>query len=100
MSSTAAAASPAPAPASPDQLLPFIQTYENYLSADANAVLVSLDHFMLTVAESALVFLIIAGFLVYYTRLNERLGKKLIEGGVILAIFLALVVPYLSRAYC
>jgi hypothetical protein len=99
MSSAAAAAPAAPAPAG-YQVLPYLQYYEDQFSTNINAALVSADHFLLTVAESAVVFLIILGLLIYATRLNERLGKKLLEGGIIMGIFLALVVPYLATAYC
>lgn len=102
MSSAAAAAASAPPSASSTalQAVPYLQSYEGAIANDVNVVLVSLDHFFLSIAESAIVFLIIAGVLVYFTRVNERLGKKFIEGGLMLAIFLAFVAPYLAAAYC
>ena len=97
MSATAAAASPAP---TGYQILPYIQYYEAELSTNIDALFVSLDKFFLNLTESAIVFLIILGMLMYFTRLNERTGKKFLEGGILLAVFLAFVAPYLASAYC
>lgn len=54
----------------------------------------------MAMAAGAVVFLIILGVLLFYSGIGKRQGKQFIEGGVIIAIFLAFGVPYLVKAYC
>jgi hypothetical protein len=76
------------------------QQYGTSFVAAVNAVMVSLEGSMLTMATGAVVFLLIAGVLLYYSGLGKRHGKQFIEGGVIIAVFMAFGVPYLVHAYC
>ena len=65
-----------------------------------NAVLVSLENFAVVLGKDAVVFLIIFGVLLHFSRLGTLLGKRLIEGGVVIGLFILFVVPYLTVAYC
>jgi len=99
----AAAATPTSAPVAPAsgfQIVGFIQQYGGYLASGVNAALSSADNTIILIAKSAFVFLIILGVLLYYSRLGKRLGKELLEGGVVIGIFLFFGVPYLQNAFC
>jgi len=102
MSTAAAAAAATPHNAAPSALplLSFVQQYGGSFIAAADAVMVSLEGFMLAMATGAVVFLLILGVLLYYSGLLKRQGKQFIEGGVVIAVFLAFGVPYLMNAYC
>ena len=49
--------------------------------------------------EAAVVFLVIAGVLLWFSRVNKRLGKELLEGGVIIGLFIEFVVPVLMSIH-
>jgi hypothetical protein len=101
MSSAAAAATPAGYSPPPGlQFVPVLQQYGTSFVGAVNAVMISLEGFMLTMAAGAVVFLLIAGVLLYYSGLGKRHGKQFMEGGVIIAVFMAFGVPYLVHAYC
>lgn len=89
-----------PIPTSGFQLLANVQGAEATIAADVTALLVSLENFALTLGKEAVVFLVIIGVLLYYTRLGTHMGKKLMEGGVVIAIFITFVVPYIAISYC
>ncbi len=99
-SAAAAAASPQTSSQAGIQLLPYIQGYENTIAVNLNAVLASFENFALALGEDAVIFLAIVGVIIWFSRLNERLGKKFVEGGVVIAIFVSVVAPYITHAYC
>jgi len=82
------------------QLLSNVQGAETFVASTLNALLISLENFAISVGKEAVIFLIIVGVLLHFTRLSTLLGKRLIEGGVIIGVFIAFVVPYLTVAYC
>jgi hypothetical protein len=87
-----------PVPGSGIQVLSYLQGVETTVGVTLNAVLVSLENFAVWVGKDAIVFMLIIGVLLFYTRLNTLLGKRLIEGGVIIGIFILFVLPYLTVA--
>ena len=80
------------------QLLSSVQGAENSVAVTLNALFVSLENFAIAFGKEAVIFLVIVGVLLYYSRLSPHLGKKLLEGGVIIGVFTAFVVPYLTVA--
>ena len=80
------------------QLLSSVQGAENTVAVTLNALFVSLENFAVAFGKEAVVFLVIVGVLLHYSRLNPHLGKKLLEGGIIIGVFIAFVVPYLAVA--
>ncbi len=82
------------------QILSYIQGAETSVTLTLNAVLVSLENFAIAVGKDAVIFMLIIGVLLHYSRLGTLLGKRLIEGGVIIGLFILFVVPYLAVAYC
>lgn len=81
-------------------LLSYVQGWETNIAAGMNALLVSLENFVVTLGRQAVIFLIIIGVLLYFTRVSPLLGKRLLEGGIVIGLFIAFVVPYLTVAYC
>jgi len=80
--------------------MPYLQQYGASFVAAADGVMFTLEGLMLTLAAGAIVFLIILGMLLRYSGLGRRLGSQLLEGGVIIAIFISFVVPWLNTVYC
>jgi hypothetical protein len=98
----AAAASLAPLSSnstSASGLVPAFQGWAGTFATDASAVLLSLDNAAVDVGKAAVIFLIIAGALLWFGRVNRRLGKDLVEGGVLVAIFITFVVPFLMTLH-
>ena len=62
-------------------------------------VLFTFTNAALQIGQAAVVFLIIVGTLLYFSRLNKRLGRDLLEGGILIAIFIAYGVPYLMSIH-
>ena len=80
------------------QLLSSVQGAESTVAATLNALFVSLENFAVAFGKEAVIFLVIVGVLLHYSRLSPHLGKKLLEGGIIIGVFIAFVVPYLTAA--
>lgn len=80
------------------QVLSYLQGVESTVTVTINAVLVSLENFAISVGKDAIVFMLVIGVLLFYTRLNTLLGKRLIEGGVIIGLFFLFVLPYITVA--
>jgi len=102
MSSAAAdaAAIPQQAPQASLQFLAYLQGLETSFAVNANAILFSVETFAVQVGKDAVVFLIILGVLLYFTRLSRRLGREFMEGGAVIAVFIWFGLPYLVAAYC
>jgi len=80
------------------QLLSNIQGAETMVAATLNVLLVSLENFAISLGREAVIFLVIIGVLLHFSRLGTLLGKRLIEGGIVIGVFLAFGVPYLTVA--
>jgi hypothetical protein len=79
--------------------VPAFQGWAGTFATDASAVLLSLDNAAVDVGKAAVIFLIIAGALLWFGRVNRRLGKDLVEGGILVAIFITFVVPFLMTLH-
>ncbi len=100
MSQAAAASAQAPTSTNGFQPITYIQQLGGYVASNINLAMASVDNSLILIAKSAFVFLIILGVLLYYSRVGKRLGKELLEGGIIIGLFLAFGVPYLQTAFC
>jgi hypothetical protein len=69
----------------------FVATFET----NATAVLLTLDTAEVDIGRAAVVFLVIAGVILWFTHVNKRIGKDLLVGGIILGVFVEFVVPFL-----
>ncbi len=61
------------------------------------SVLSTIDSTVIAIARLAYVSILLIGILLYFTRVERRLGKDLIKGGVILAVLSEFVFPQISR---
>jgi hypothetical protein len=85
---------PTAAPAPPD-LAGTLQQLASQFSAGANQVLVAIDGTVIDITRVAYITVLIIGVFLYFTRLNRRLGRELIAGGIILAVLSQYVFPVL-----
>ena len=83
-------------PLSPD-LSNVIQQFAQQFTSASAYLLSTLDTAAMVVAQLTWASLLIVGLLLYYTHVAIRLGKDLIKGGVILAILVEFVFPYLIK---
>jgi len=90
-----AAQAPAANSTSLSGLVPAITGFANSFAVNMSAVMLSLDSAVIDVGKAAVVFLVIAGIVLWFTRINKRLGKELLVGGVLMAFFVTYVVPFL-----
>jgi len=105
--STTVAAAPAQlAPAAPAAnstvapgLIPAIQNFATGFATDMSAVTLSMDNAAVDIGKAAVVFLVIAGILLWFTRVNKHLGKELLEGGIIVGLFIEFAVPVLMSIH-
>ena len=80
-------------------IVPAIQNFANAFAANATLVTVTLDNAALDIAKAAVVFLVISGVLLWFSRLGRRLGKDLVQGGIIIGLFIEFVVPFLMSIH-
>lgn len=80
-------------------IVPAIQGFANGFAANAGVVTLALDNAALDVGKAAVVFLIIAGVILWFSRVNKHLGKELVEGGIFIGIFIEFVVPVLMSIH-
>lgn len=105
--STAVAAAPAQlASAAPSTnstglsgVVPAIQGFVNGFAVNMSAVTLTMDNAAVDIGKAAVVFLVIMGVLLWFTRVNKRLGKELLEGGIIVGLFIEFVVPFLMSIH-
>jgi hypothetical protein len=85
---------PTAAPTPPD-FAATLQQLASEFSSGATQLLVAIDGTVLDITRVAYVTVLILGVFLYFTRLNKRLGKELITGGIALAILSEFVFPAL-----
>ena len=85
---------PTAAPAPPD-FAATLQQLASEFTSGATQLLVAIDGAVINVTRVAYITVLIIGIFLYFTRLNRRLGKDLIAGGIILAILSEYVFPVL-----
>jgi hypothetical protein len=102
-----AAAPPQLASASPDAanstavsgIVPAIQSFANGFAANMSVVTLTMDNAAIDIGKAAVVFLVIAGVLLWFSRVNKRLGKELLEGGIIIGFFIEFAIPVLMSIH-
>src|SRR6267378_3233627 len=90
------------APASPGAnstalsgFVPAIQNFASGFATNMSAVTLTMDSAAIDVGKAAVVFLVIAGILLWFTRVNKHLGKELLKGGILIGLFIEFGVPVL-----
>jgi hypothetical protein len=62
-------------------------------------VTLTMDNAAIDIGKAAVVFLVIAGVLLWFSRVNKHLGKELVEGGIIIGLFIEFAVPVLMSIH-
>jgi hypothetical protein len=103
---TAVAAAPAQLAAAPASnstslggIVPAIQGFATGFATDMTAVTLTMDNAALDIGKAAVIFLVIAGVLLWFSHVNKHLGKELVEGGVIIGLFIEFAVPVLMNIH-
>ena len=74
-----------------------IQQFAQQFMAVSSLLLTTLNSAVTDVSRLAYGSLLLLGLMLYYTRAERRLGKDLIKGGVLLAILVEFVFPYIAK---
>jgi len=80
-------------------IVPWIQNFANGFAANMSVVTLTMDNAAVDIGKAAVVFLVIAGVLLWFSRVNKRLGKDLVEGGIFIGIFIEFIVPILMSIH-
>src|SRR5438309_7887721 len=101
---TAAPAKLAPVPSAANStalsgFVPAIQNFASGFATNMSAVTLTMDSAAIDVGKAAVVFLVIAGILLWFTRVNKHLGKELVEGGILIGLFIEFGVPVLMSIH-
>ena len=70
-----------------------LQQLASEFTSGASQLLLAIDWTVINVTRVAYVTVLILGVCLYFTRINRRLGKELITGGIALAILSEFVFP-------
>lgn len=95
-------ASSSPAAANSTSLAGVVPVVQNFLggfAANLTAVTLSMDNAAVDIGKAAVVFLIISGILLWFSRLNKHMGKELVEGGILIGLFIEFGVPFLMSLH-
>lgn len=74
-----------------------IQNLAQQFTSLMSTVLTTIDTTVIDVARLAYISVLLVGVLLYFTRVEKRLGKDLIKGGIVLAILSELVFPTIIK---
>jgi len=91
-------ASPSPILANSSSLsgiIPAIQNVATIFAANVRVVTVALDNVTVDIGAAIAIFLVILGVILWFSRIQRRLGKELVAGGIMIGAFIEFVVPYL-----
>ena len=80
----------------PDFANTFQQLAQQFVSM-LSTVLAAINSTVIEIARLAYISILLVGLLLYFTRVEKRVGKDLIRGGVILAVLSEFVFPQLNR---
>jgi len=80
-------------------IVPAIQGFANGFATNMSVVTLTMDNAAIDIGKAAVVFLVIAGVLLWFSRVNRHLGKDLVEGGVLIGLFIEFVVPVLMSIH-
>ena len=84
-------------PQSPPDWGAVAQQFAQQFTSLMTTILNTIDSTVVNIARLAYVTVLLLGVLLYFTRLERRLGKDLIKGGIVLAIISEVVIPAISR---
>jgi hypothetical protein len=73
------------------------QQLANEFASLMASLLATINTTVIDVSRIASVTVLMLGILLYFTRVEKRLGKDLIKGGVILAVLAGFVFPEINR---
>jgi 2-keto-4-pentenoate hydratase len=76
-----------------------IQSFANGFATNMSTVTLTIDNAAVDIGKAAVVFLVVAGALLWFTRVNKHLGKELLEGGIIIGLFIEFAVPMLMSIH-
>ena len=82
---------------SPPDVTGIIQQLAKQFTSALAVLLTTVDSTVIVLARVAYLTVLLLGVLLYFTRLEKRLGKDLIKGGVVLAILSEFVFPAIIR---
>ena len=74
-----------------------IQQFAQQFSSTATFLLTTVDATVVDITRVAYVTILMLGVLLYFTHAAMKVGKDLIKGGILLAIFVEFVFPWLTR---
>jgi len=80
-------------------VVPAIQNFASGFATNMSVVTLTMDNAAIDIGKAAVVFLVIAGVLLWFSRVNKHLGKELVEGGVIIGLFIEFAVPVLMSIH-
>ena len=63
------------------------------------AVTLTMDNAAIDIGKAAVIFLVISGVLLWFSRVNKHLGKELLEGGILIGLFIEFGVPVLMSIH-
>jgi glycerol uptake facilitator-like aquaporin len=75
----------------------FIQQFAQQFTSTATFLLTTVDAAVTDISRVAYVTILMVGALLYFTHASIRLGKDLMKGGILLAIVVEFVFPWLVR---
>jgi len=91
-------ASSQPTPTSSSSFSSVLNQLANEFNTAANQLLTVIDGTVIDVTRVAYITVLLLGLFLYFTRVQRRLGKDLITGGIALAVLSEFVFPALVRA--
>jgi len=76
-------------------LVPALQGWVTSFAINATAVTTTMDNAALDIGKAAVVFLVLAGVILWFSHVEKHLGKELVKGGIVIGLFIEFLVPLL-----
>ena len=76
-----------------------IQSFASGFATNMAAVTLTMDNAAVDIGKAAVVFLVITGVILWFTRVNKRMGKELVSGGILIGLFIEFLVPVLMSIH-
>jgi hypothetical protein len=83
-------------PASPSGFGSALQQLASEFNAAAAQLLATIDNAIIDLTRAAYITVLLVGVFLYFTRIQKRLGRDLIVGGIVLALLVEFVFPAIS----
>ncbi|MDG6989935.1 MAG: hypothetical protein JRM99_00760 [Nitrososphaerota archaeon] len=74
-----------------------IQQFANQFTTTATLLLTTVDAVVVDITRVAYITVLMVGALLYFTHVSVRMGKDLMKGGILLAIIVEFVFPWLTK---